>query len=393
MTTVCLSEFVRTLSPLFSNLNEEDLTHIYSKSSVICRTSLKEFEYIRRKDGLVKRTVFILPKRRCFYICLKKKDIDHVNKTLVSIRQSKQLGKILGTLAELGFITEVGRHNTCNPIICINLSKRPAFQVKAKVTRPVSNPNVVVGYQETLKEINEEMRFRESYNNNPHVPKLEFHSLYIGTHKNKKWLKHLEISEMLDRDLHRMIHTVKVPYTKCERYQILSQIIHVLDDLHKSGAVYGDVKPENIYITRDEHAKIVAKLGDFGHVRAIHKLKGINGTPNYWAPEHMRYHLTKDPNDQNEIQFATDIWCIGWVLVHLFSLKVPEWYQKQLLFLKTSTRGVYSRYIESFNEYDSRPCPSVENLPDYLLWNCWRKDPDERMKAEDLLHMISTRAG
>jgi len=391
---VCKAEFVDTLVPLFPDVTKDHLAEIFLQASIECASSHEQFKCLR-----FERTVFVLPKANAFYVTLKQKDLNHINSTLKTLQLNKQLRKILGIFSKIGFVQKHGSVNKCNPMIRIDLGSRPAFEVKAKVSRFVSSENCLDANQEAQKKINEEMKYREDYNDDLNTPKIEYHGYYIGRRKGEECLKHLEVSELCDRDLHELIHSKckKIgeyySFSESDKYNILYQILSILHLLHDDGIVYGDMKPENIYIRRDEPKQFIAKLGDFGDLAERHKLHGTNGTHNYWSPEHIRYEFTKHPNDQTKIGFATDIWCFGWVLVHLFQLKKPIWYQPLLDFLNNSDWGTYIRYLHAMSTYDKIPCPATGSLQEQLLWHCWRLDPQERWKTDDLMHLLETQSG
>jgi len=387
MTKICLSEFVSTLTPLFTDLKRDELTNIYAQSCLMCTASEEEFAYIRSKDEIVKRTVFIFPRQNLFYISFKKKDLDHINRNLASIRQNKQLRKILGTFAKIGFVRERGRTNTCTPMIRVNLYSRPAIEIKAKVTRLVHRENILYPSQELVRQIDNEMKYREDYNDDPNVPKLEYHGYYMGAHADETWLKHLEISELL-RDLHRMIHTELVRFSQPQKFQILYQIVNILNTLHADGIIHGDVKPENIYLRSEEEKNYLAKLGDFGHLAELHKLHETNGTEIYWSPEHILYAFTQHPNDRSAVSFPADIWCVGWIVVHLFNLKVPLWYHRQLDFIESPSESTYLEYQKALREFDALPYPSSGTIQEQILWYCWRANPNERIQTDGLLEIL-----
>jgi len=411
---VCPREFVNTLMPLFSSdVTEDDLTNIYNQSSLKCTASSEEFIAISARKNILKRTVFILPKKQAFYITLKKADLAHINNNLKLIQQNKQLRRVLGTFALIGFTRKRGCVNTCNPMIRVDLSARPAFKVMAKVTRVVTFENRLIASQEAKRKINEEMRYREDYKDDPNTPKIEYHGFYTGYHneneeneqkkveagKNKKCLKHLEICELLPGDLFDIIHSKSALIRKyfnfrnSDRFSILSQVLKFLNRLHDDTFVYGDMKPENIYIKRgEEQDKYIAKVGDFGYLAERHKLRGTNGTETYWSPEHIRYEFTQNPNDQIEIGFATDIWCFGWVIVHLFQLERPEWHQKMHDFLESRSWTTYLKYLQSLDKYQKRPYPSSGSLQEQLLWHCWRSEPKDRMKTDELMDLLVEKA-
>ncbi len=117
--------------------------------------------------------------------------------------------------------------------------------------------------------------------------------------------------------------------------------------LLKFGLVHGDIKPENIIITK-RHGKEIFKLVDFGSIVEIFSIANRAGTPSYLAPERFK---------GEPISEASEIFAIGVTLyealtkrypygeiepfqnptfkkpkrVREFNKKVPEWFESIIL--------------------------------------------------------------
>lgn len=91
--------------------------------------------------------------------------------------------------------------------------------------------------------------------------------------------------------------------TPTHAVQILLPIVHALAAAHDKGIIHRDVKPENIFLTRDGSG-ILPKLLDFGIARTMDRptkltLDGsILGTPDYMSPEQARGESAEAPTDQ-----------------------------------------------------------------------------------------------
>jgi eukaryotic-like serine/threonine-protein kinase len=103
--------------------------------------------------------------------------------------------------------------------------------------------------------------------------------------------------------------------------QLLLPIADALATAHGKGIVHRDVKPENIFVARDESERKQPKLLDFGiasFVESGNKLTlagAVLGTPDYMSPEQAR--------GENDADHRTDVWSFCVVLYELLTGRVP----------------------------------------------------------------------
>jgi eukaryotic-like serine/threonine-protein kinase len=109
---------------------------------------------------------------------------------------------------------------------------------------------------------------------------------------------------------------------------ILHGVCAAVDAAHRRGLVHADLKPENVFIVRNDIAEVV-KVLDFGLASSVMRARDdtrsgalLFGTPAYMAPEQLR----NEPP-----QPAWDIWAIGVIAyelltgVHPFSPLAGSW--------------------------------------------------------------------
>jgi serine/threonine protein kinase/Tfp pilus assembly protein PilF len=107
----------------------------------------------------------------------------------------------------------------------------------------------------------------------------------------------------------------KGPLEINETIMIAQGIAHGLAKAHSKGIVHRDVKPANIFITADDHVKIL----DFGlamlaSTTRLTKTESITGTVAYMSPEMVR---------SEDMDHRTDIWSLGVVLYEMLTGKLP----------------------------------------------------------------------
>jgi eukaryotic-like serine/threonine-protein kinase len=104
----------------------------------------------------------------------------------------------------------------------------------------------------------------------------------------------------------------------------LLPIIDGLGAAHDKGIVHRDVKPENLFISKDAQGRIQPKLLDFGiakleqqgeHRQRLTLDGTVLGSPGYFSPEQAR--------GQVDIDSRTDIWSICVVLYELITGELP----------------------------------------------------------------------
>src|SRR3954471_13445496 len=111
---------------------------------------------------------------------------------------------------------------------------------------------------------------------------------------------------------HKLKHGRLSPKVACD---ILWQVADAVRFIHSRAIVHGDIKTENVFLVKTTVQRRLVKLLDFGLARPdLHRRDGIDGTPEYLAPE--RQHGA--PASQ-----ASDIYALGIVFFELLTGRVP----------------------------------------------------------------------
>jgi len=103
---------------------------------------------------------------------------------------------------------------------------------------------------------------------------------------------------------------------------LASQILTGLAALHGQRIMHGDIKPQNVFLTKAE-GSFVAQLGDFGLSRHVATAEGVpseGGTPGYMAPEMVGW---KEGTPRPLVTFGVDLFAFGIMKYELLSSMSP----------------------------------------------------------------------
>src|SRR6185369_8400117 len=213
--------------------------------------------------------------------------------------------------------------------------------------------------------------------NHPHIA----HIYEIGESDELRFIA----MELVDGvTLRSKIHHERTPLLQLLKW--LTQVADGLAKAHACGVVHRDLKPDNIMITHDGHAKILdfglAKLlepqpvsdrsGDTASdvataMLAHHSLPGtVLGTVGYMSPEQAQGRV-------NEIDHRSDVFSFGCILFEAVTAKRP--------FEGKDT-------LDSLHKAVYGPTPQISALnpsaPEQLQWivrRCLAKEPDKRYQS------------
>jgi eukaryotic-like serine/threonine-protein kinase len=129
------------------------------------------------------------------------------------------------------------------------------------------------------------------------------------------------VTELLQGETLEARLTLGGPFTPVEAVRIVLPLLDALATAHARGIVHQDVKPENVFLARDDHGRVQPKLLDFGIARE-HERPGtwqragsISGTPAYMSPEQAE--------GRDDVDLRADLWSVCATLYELIAGQPP----------------------------------------------------------------------
>jgi serine/threonine protein kinase len=156
--------------------------------------------------------------------------------------------------------------------------------------------------------------------------------------------------------------------------KVIAQVADGLANAHTQGIVHRDIKPHNIFISRDGRVK----LGDFGLARAVEATTELTmpgaaiGTAHYMSPEQSQ---------GRELDQRSDIYSLGVTAFHLITGAPP--------YSGTTPVSIAVQHVNSDVPYDRE---KFGHLPDpivYLLISMTARDPARRPSAREVADKLT----
>lgn len=157
---------------------------------------------------------------------------------------------------------------------------------------------------------------------------------------------------------------------------IASELAWTLANLHAAFEVHGDVKPDNVLVTRDGGLQIADPLGN-GTVFTMLFRGNRGGTPGYWAPE---------VHSGRPISRAGDAYSYGVTLHHLLTGCKPE--DGQRLYLSPDDHARSPKICEIITaclRIEPRSRPSMQEVLQMLRGKSWAEIQAHRKQREEAL--------
>ena len=137
------------------------------------------------------------------------------------------------------------------------------------------------------------------------------------------------VLEWLEKDLHKEVRFRKAhdnPWNEEELLLIARDLIDTLAELQENGLAHRDLKPQNIFYSREGSAKV----GDFGSAKTEDLLEynsylqqTVVGTPFYMSPE-LKLALTADLAKAQYNPYKSDVYSLGMTLLFCYQLEPPH---------------------------------------------------------------------
>ncbi len=201
-----------------------------------------------------------------------------------------------------------------------------------------------------------------------------------GVERDVPWLA----MELLDgRTLEQMLveHAGR-PLPVARMLRVGAQVARALQCAHASGVIHRDVKPSNVFVTKDDRAVLI----DFGIARAVlgeHlTMTGeFRGTPSYASPEQIAPRATP-------IDGRTDVYSLGATLYEASTGGVP--------FSGETTEQLFHQILTREPESPRKKNPALPRDVEIVLLKALEKEPERRYAsaadfADDLEALLEIR--
>lgn len=150
---------------------------------------------------------------------------------------------------------------------------------------------------------------------------------------------------------------------------VTHQICNVFYYLHKNNITYRDIKPSNIFITRDRAGNLTAKIGDFYSATYDKENKERVGTYEFMAPEIIKGDIYDN---------RCDIWSLGVFLIQIYKGVSPLGSELN----KNKIREIFHERKELYFSTTRN-----KNL-DIIIRMMLQIDPNKRIKFDELMELV-----
>lgn len=164
-----------------------------------------------------------------------------------------------------------------------------------------------------------------------------------------------------------------------EALKIITDVLEALDDMHRQGLVHRDVKPSNIFVTKDGKAYLadlgLAKWTENAKNTAQTAVGHVMGTPYYMSPEQGKGEATDS---------RSDVYCAGETLFSFLAGKPPHLKAEHESPIDILFRKIHAADPERL----ARVIPGIDPHVDGLVACMIELDPAKRYEIPEALFVI-----
>ncbi len=197
----------------------------------------------------------------------------------------------------------------------------------------------------------------------PHVVQILDHGISDGT-------PYIAMELLDGEDLGKRMAGAKRMDPK-ELVPIVTQVCRALSRAHALGVVHRDLKPDNVFLVRDDDREI-AKVVDFGIAKHSNKLEGSStktgamlGTPFFMSPEQAQ--------GTKAVDHRSDLWSLAVIVYQAVVGKLP--------FVSEALGDLLVKIIVSPIPVPSHHAPDVPAAFDKWWAKAASRDPDQRFQT------------
>lgn len=160
--------------------------------------------------------------------------------------------------------------------------------------------------------------------------------------------------------------------------KVIAQVADGLAHAHAQGIVHRDIKPHNIFVSKDGRVK----LGDFGLARAVEQTTELTmpgaaiGTAHYMSPEQ---------SNGKDIDQRSDIYSLGVTAYNLITGAPP--------YTGTTPVSIAVQHVNNDVPYDRDKFGHLRDDAVYMLINMTARDPNLRPNAEAVRDQLTQMLG
>ncbi len=175
---------------------------------------------------------------------------------------------------------------------------------------------------------------------------------------------------------------LKGPMDSARALNIIIQVCRGLAAAHDKEIVHRDMKPDNVFVTKDGRGNDLVKILDFGIAKVndpqssnLTRTGQVFGTPHYMSPEQAM---------GKALDHRSDIYSVGVMMYEMFTGTVP--------FKAESFIGILTKHVTEMPVPPSQAAPGRQINPrlEQIIMKAMDKEPDKRYASmEEMLRDLN----